>query len=44
MASLPSALLFSAVGLTALCTGFLPRWFAAITLAGAPVAVVDAIS
>jgi hypothetical protein len=44
MASLPAVLLFAAVGLTALRTGFLPRWFAAFTLFGVPFALLDAVS
>jgi hypothetical protein len=44
MSSLPAILLFAAVGITALRTGFLPRWFTAITLFGVPFALLDAVS
>lgn len=44
LSSLPAVLLFAAVGLTSLRTGFLPRWFTVFTLFGVPLALLDSIS
>lgn len=44
MSALPAVLLFAATGLAGLHTGFLPRWFALLSLAGVPLALVDAAS
>lgn len=44
MSSLPAVLLFAAVGLAAVRTRFLPRWFIAFTLFGVPFALLDSIS
>jgi hypothetical protein len=44
LSSLPAVLMFAAVGVVALRTGMLPRWLSAITLAGAPVALIDCLS
>lgn len=44
MSSLPAALLFGAVGLTALRTAMLPRWLAIVSVIGVPLAVADAAS
>lgn len=42
--SLPAGVLFVAVGVAALRGGVLPRWLAAASLAGGPVALLDAAS
>lgn len=44
LSSLPAVLLFGAVGLSALRTSLLPRWLTIVTLAGVPLAVLDAAS
>lgn len=44
ISALPALVLFLAAGLTALRTGLLPRWLGAISLAGVPVALLDAAS
>lgn len=42
MSAMPTVLLFTAAGITALRTGLLPRWLAIASLAGVPVALADA--
>lgn len=42
MSALPGILLFAAVGITAVRTGLLPRWLAVASLAGVPIALLDA--
>lgn len=44
MSAVPAALLFAAAGLTALRTRLLPRWLAAVSIAGVPFALLDAAS
>lgn len=44
MSAIPAVLLFAATGITAQRTGLLPRWLAAVSLIGVPVALADAAS
>jgi len=44
LSSLPAVLLFAAVGLGALRSGLLPRWFAILSLLGVPFALLDSVS
>lgn len=44
LSSLPTVLLFAAVGGAALRTGLLPRWLTVMTLLGVPFALLDATS
>jgi hypothetical protein len=42
MSALPAVLLFAAAGFAGLRTGFLPRWLSVFSVAGVPLAFVDA--
>jgi len=44
MSAIPAALLFAAVGVATIRTALLPRWLAAFTLVGVPLALLDAAS
>lgn len=44
LSSVPAVLLFTGVGVAALRTGMLPRWFAVLTLLGVPFALLDSAS
>ena len=44
LSALPAVVLFLAVGLSALRTGLLPPWLSVLTLAGVPLALLDAAS
>ncbi len=42
--ALPAVLLFAAVGIGSLRAGILPRWLTGLSLAGVPIALIDAVS
>lgn len=44
LSSIPSVLLFGAVGAAALRSGILPRWLALFSIAGVPFAMLDSLS